>query len=68
MILAYLEQVARKGKRRINRMIQKKKKKKKKKMIKKHQKRSIYLTWQSTSLKQLLKKNFQPTKENPSTD
>ena len=33
-------------------------------MIKKHQKFSIYATYQTTSSKQLLKKTFEPTKEN----
>ena len=36
-------------------------------MIKKHQKRSIYATYQGTSL-QLLKKTFQPIKENPNIE
>ena len=36
-------------------------------MIKKHQKRSIYATYQTTSLKKLLKKTFKSTKENPTT-
>ena len=34
-------------------------------MIKKHHKGSIYATYQSTSLKQLAKKTFEPVKENP---
>ena len=33
-------------------------------MIKKHQRRSIHVTYQRTSMKQLLKKTFKPTKEN----
>ena len=33
-------------------------------MIKKHQKRSIYVTYQLTFLKQLLKKTVELTKEN----
>ena len=33
-------------------------------MIKKHQKRSIYVVYQQTFLKQLLKKTFEPIKEN----
>ena len=36
-------------------------------MIMKHKKRYIYATYQITFLKQLLKKTFKPTKENPST-
>ena len=39
----------------------------KKIMIKKHKERYIYATYQRTFLKQLLKKTFKPTKENPST-
>ena len=35
-------------------------------MIKKHQTRSIYTTYQITSLKQLLNKTFEPTKGNTS--
>ena len=34
-------------------------------MIKKHQKSSIYTTYQKTSLKQLLKKTFEPNQKNP---
>ena len=34
-------------------------------MIKKHQTRSMYATYQRTSLKLLLKKTFKPTKRNP---
>ena len=37
-------------------------------MIKKHKKRSIYATYQSTFLKQLLKKTFEATKENPNIE
>ena len=33
-------------------------------MIKKHQKRLIYVTFQRIFLKRLLKKTFEPTKEN----
>ena len=33
-------------------------------MIKKHQKRSIYATYQRNFLKQQLKKTFEPIKEN----
>ena len=36
-------------------------------MIKKHMESYIYATYQRTFLKQLLKKTFKPTKENPST-
>ena len=32
-------------------------------MIKKHQKSSIYTTYQKTSLKQLLKKTFEPNQK-----
>ena len=34
-------------------------------MIKKYQKRYIYANYKSTFLKQLLKKTFEPTEENP---
>ena len=37
-------------------------------MIKKHQKHSIYAICQSTSLKELLKKTFEPTKEIPNIE
>ena len=37
-------------------------------MIKKHQKVSIYATYQRTSSKHLLKKTFEPTKENPNIE
>ena len=37
-------------------------------MIKKHQKRYIYVTYQRPFLKQLLKKTFEPTKENPNIE
>ena len=37
-------------------------------MIKKHQKRSIYATFQRTSLKLLLKRTFELTKENPNME
>ena len=37
-------------------------------MIKKHQKRSTYVTYQRTFLKQLLKKTFERTKENQNTE
>ena len=37
-------------------------------MMKKHQKRSIYVTYQGNSLKQLLKKTFGPSKENPNIE
>ena len=37
-------------------------------IIKKQRKRSIYATYQSASLKQLLKKTFGPTKENPNIE
>lgn len=37
-------------------------------MIKKHQKQSIHGNYQKTSLKQLLRKNFGPAKENPNAE
>ena len=37
-------------------------------MIKKHQKSYIYVTYQRTFLKQLLKKTLKPTKENPNME
>ena len=40
----------------------------KKIMVKKHQKRFVYATYQSTFLKQLLKKTFEATKENPNME
>ena len=37
-------------------------------MIKKHQKRYTYATYQNTFLKQLIKKTYEPTKENPNIE
>ena len=37
-------------------------------MIKKHQKFSIYAIYKRTSPKQLLKKTFEPSKENPNIE
>ena len=36
--------------------------------MKKHQKRYIYATYQITFLKQLLKRNFELTKDNPNME
>ena len=37
-------------------------------MIKKHQNRSVYASNKKSFLKQLLKKTFKPTKENPNIE